>query len=235
VAKLETRTNPTHFEIRELEDGGLRFEGYAAVFNSPSEPLPFTERIAPGAFARSIRSRNNIMMLWNHDAGQPLASTRAGTMTLTEDDRGLKVTADLAPTSLGRDISTLVSTRVIDSMSFGFSVVRDSWNRDGTERTLESVRLFEVSLVSFPAYEGTAGTTSVRGLERVAERAAVDADAIADVLLKVEGGQTIDPSEREMMTKVLDELSPQDATVEDGQSDADMLALKKLKLKLLEL
>jgi len=97
------------------------------------------------------------------------------------------------------------------------------------------VRLFEVSLVSFPAYEGTAGTTSVRGLERVAERAAVDADAIADVLLKVEGGQTIDPSEREMMTKVLDELSPQDATVEDGQSDADMLALKKLKLKLLEL
>jgi len=235
VAKLETRTNPTHFEIRELEDGGLRFEGYAAVFNSPSEPLPFTERIAPGAFARSIRSRNNIMMLWNHDAGQPLASTRAGTMTLTEDDRGLKVTADLAPTSLGRDISTLVSTRVIDSMSFGFSVVRDSWNRDGTERTLESVRLFEVSLVSFPAYEGTAGTTSVRGLERVAERAAVDADAIADVLLKVEGGQTIDPSEREMMTKVLDELSPQETTVEDGQSDADMLALKKLKLKLLEL
>lgn len=235
VAKLETRTNHTHFEIRELEDGGLHFEGYAAVFNSPSEPLPFIEQIAPGAFARSIRSRNNIMMLWNHDAGQPLASTRAGTMTLTEDDRGLKVTAELAPTSLGRDISTLVSTRVIDSMSFGFSVVRDSWNREGTERTLQSVRLFEVSLVTFPAYEGTAGSTTVRGLERIAQRASVDADAVADVLLKVEGGQAINGSEREMMTKILDELSPQDVNVEDSQGDANLLALKKLKLKLLEL
>lgn len=232
MAKLETRTNPTQFEIRELEDGGLRFEGYAAVFNSPSEPLPFTERIAPGAFARSIRSRNNIMMLWNHDAGQPLASTRANTLQLREDERGLKVTADLAPTTLGRDISTLVRTGVIDSMSFGFSVVRDSWNADGTERILKSVRLFEVSLVSFPAYEGTAGLQSVRGLEKVAQRASVDADALADVFLKVEEGHSIDETERELMLKVIDELGPQP---EQSDGDIDMLNLKKLKLKLMEL
>ncbi len=236
VSKLETRTNQTQFEVRELDDGGLRFEGYAAVFNSASEPLPFTERIAPGAFRKSLNARNNIMMLWNHDAGQPLASTRAGTLMLREDSYGLKVTADLAPTSLGRDISTLVRTRVIDSMSFGFSVVRDSWNGDGSERVLESVRLFEVSLVTFPAYEETAGTTSVRGLERVAQRASVDADALADVLLKVESGQNIEPTEREMMTKVLDELAPQnEAAAVEGQGEADMLTLKKLKLKLMEL
>jgi HK97 family phage prohead protease len=234
VSKLETRTNHTQFEIREDGDGGLHFEGYAAVFDSPSEPLPFIERIAKGAFERSLRARNDIKLLWNHDTGQPLASTRSGTLTMREDDRGLRVEAELASTTLGRDIAVLTRSGVVDSMSFGFSVIRDSWNEDGSERTLHSVRLHEVSLVSFPAYPATAGTTSVRGLEKVARSLSVDADALADTLLKVESGQNISADEREVLAKVLEELGPQDEK-SDSAGDTDLVSLKKAKLKLLEL
>lgn len=235
VSKLETRTNPMQFEVREDGDGGLHFEGYAAIFDSPSEPLPFIERIQRGAFQRSIKARNDIKMLWNHDAGQPLASTRSGTLSLYEDERGLRVEAELAPTTLGRDIAVLTRTKVVDSMSFGFSVIRDSWNEDGSERTLHSVRLHEVSLVSFPAYQSTAGTTSVRGLEKVARSVSVDADALADTLLKVESGQNISADEREVLAKVLEQLGPQDEKPAESESDANLLALKKARLKMLEL
>jgi len=62
LSKMETRVNPAEFEVRETEEG-MRFSGYAAVFNSDSQPLPFTERIAPGAFRGSLRNRNDIKLL----------------------------------------------------------------------------------------------------------------------------------------------------------------------------
>lgn len=235
VKKLETRTNQVQLEIRELEDGGMSFEGYAAVFNSRSEDLGgFTEMVAPGAFRRSLRSRNDIKMLWNHDTGAVLGSTRAGTLTLEEDERGLKVRAELPPTSLGRDISVLVKRGDIDSMSFGFSVVRDSWNSAGDERVLEAVRLFEVSLVSFPAYQGTAGTPSVRGLDKIAQRAAVDADELADALLALEEGADMSSEQLDLLSKAIDSLKPEEAAAEDDTKDLEMLALKKKKLELME-
>lgn len=235
LKKLETRTNPTNFEVRELDDGGMRFEGYAAIFDSPSEPLPFVERIAKGAFTRSLKSRNDVKMLFNHDAGEVLASTRAGTMQLSEDDRGLRVVADLAPTTRGKDLAISLRRGDIDAMSFGFSVIRDSWNEDGSERTLHSVRLAEVSVVAWPAYTATAGTTTVRGLEKVARSLSVDADALADTLLKVEAGQNISSDEREVLAKVLEELGPQDEKPAESENNLTALAVKKARLKLLEL
>jgi len=171
MAKVETRTQNTRFEVREAEDGsGMTFSGYAAVFNSRSEPLPFREKIAPGAFKRSLDARNDIKLLWNHDSGGVLGSTRAGTMRLEEDGYGLRVTADLPDTSTGRDAAYLLKRGDIDSMSFGFSVPSggDDWSSDGQERTLNSVRLHEVSIVAFPAYVATAGSTMVRSVDAVA-------------------------------------------------------------------
>ena len=190
MAKIETRTNTTQFELRELEGtDGMTFEGYASVFNSESEDLGgFRERVAPGAFKRSLRSRNDIKLLWNHDTGSVLGSTRAGTLTLVEDDRGLKVRAVLPNTTLGRDTAELIRRGDVDSMSFGFSVIKDTWDETGTNRTLNAVRLHEVSMTAFPAYSGTAGTTVMRGLDKVAKRANVDADELADALLKLEEG-----------------------------------------------
>jgi HK97 family phage prohead protease len=234
LSKMETRINPAQFEVRETEEG-MTFSGYAAVFNSDSVPLPFIERIAPGAFRGSLRNRNDIKLLWNHEAGQPLASTRAGNLRLTEDERGLYVEATLPNTTTARDARELISAGIVDSMSFGFTVARngEQWSEDGQVRTLTRISLHEVSIVSFAAYPATAGSTAVRGLDRVAKRADVDADELADALLKIENGEDITPADRNLITTVLDKLGPAEEQAPEPTGDFDMLALKKKKLDLL--
>jgi HK97 family phage prohead protease len=233
LSKIETRTTPIDWEIREGSDG-MSFEGYAAVFNTPSEPLPFIERIAPGAFRRSLDSRNDIKLLWNHDSGTVLGSTRAGTMKLYEDQRGLKVKATFPNTTAGRDAAELLRRGDVDSMSFGFSVPSggDEWSSDGAERTLKSVRLHEVSIVAFPAYSSTAGTTSVRGLDKVAQRADVDPDALADAIIKLEEGNELSEEEGRLLQQAIVSSTTKP---EEPQAigDLTMLELKKKKLSLL--
>jgi len=89
-----------------------------------------------------------------------------------------------------------------------------------------------VSLTPFPAYQGTNGTASVRGLDRIAQRAEVDADALADALLKLEQGEAITADDRAIVDRVLDELAPE-SVAEEPALDANMLAVKKKKLELL--
>ena len=236
LSKLETRiVEVDKFEIRE-DASGMFLEGYAALFNSRSENLGgFTETIQPGAFRASLRSRNDVKLLWNHDSGAVMGSTRAGTLTLTEDERGLKVSATLPDTTYGRDARELVRRGDVTGFSFGFSMPArggDEWSSDGTERVLKSVRLHEVSLVAFPAYPATNGTATVRGLDKIAQRANVDADALADALLKIENGEDISSDDRNLLQTVIDELAPApEAPVADNS--LEMLALKKKKLQLL--
>jgi HK97 family phage prohead protease len=236
LSKLETRiVEVDKFEIRE-DASGMFLEGYAALFNSRSENLGgFTETIQPGAFRASLKSRNDVKLLWNHDSGAVMGSTRAGTLTLTEDERGLKVSATLPDTTYGRDARELVRRGDVTGFSFGFSMPArggDEWSSDGTERVLKSVRLHEVSLVAFPAYPATNGTATVRGLDKIAQRANVDADALADALLKIENGEDISSDDRTLLQTVIDELAPTpEAPVVDNS--LEMLALKKKKLQLL--
>jgi HK97 family phage prohead protease len=237
MAKIEKRTNEVKFELRAVEDGdGMTFTGYAAVFNAPSEPLPFIERIAPGAFKRSLKARNDIKLLWNHDTGAVLGSTRAGTLKLEEDSYGLRVTAVLPDTNLGRDVRTLVQRGDVNAMSFGFSVPAggDTWNADGTERTLKSVRIFEVSVVAYPAYQQTSGTATVRSFDAVAIRAEVDADKLADAMLAIEDGKDLSLEQSELLTTVIQRLTPQEeAEAEENTEDLTALELKKKKFELL--
>lgn len=235
MGKVETREFTTTIELRAEGDGNT-FSGYAALFDSPSEPLPFTEVIQRGAFSKTLRARNDIKMLWNHDSGQVLASTKSGTLRLQEDERGLKVTAVLPDTTAGRDARELISKGIVDAMSFGFSVPSggDSWSSDGNTRTLKSVRLHEVSVVAWPAYSATGGTVSVRALDTVAQRAEVDADALQDVLTRIEAGaESLTAADRALIEKVLDRLAPE-AEADEVVGDLDALALKKKKLDLLE-
>ncbi len=222
LGKGEIRTN--HIELR-AEGDGRTFTGYASVFNEPSLPLPFTEIVKPGAFKRSLQSRNRIMLLWNHDTSNPLASTRNGSLQLVEDSRGLKVTATLPDTTLGRDLATLVKIGTIDAMSFGFSVKKDSWSQDGQTRYLEDVSLAEVSLVSTPAYEQTSGTVSVRSLD------GISADVLADALLRIETGEELDAEQGQLITEVIGKLTK---APEVEEVEGDITALYKAKLALAE-
>ena len=238
LSKLETRIIEETFEVRE-DSEGMHLEGYAALFDSRSENLGgFTEVIKPGAFRSSLRSRNDVKLLWNHDTGAVLGSTRSGTLSLIEDERGLKVSATLPNTSYGRDARELIARGDVTGFSFGFYMPArggDQWNEDGTERVLKSVRLHEVSLTAFPAYRQTEGTATVRGLDMVATRAEVDADALADALLKIENGEDMTSDDRTLLEKVISELAPVDqAEIDEAERKAkELTALKKKKLELL--
>ncbi|NBW17233.1 MAG: HK97 family phage prohead protease [Caulobacteraceae bacterium] len=207
--KIETRRLTVNdFEVRQGPAGdGMSFSGYAAVFNSDSEPLPFIERIMPGAFRKSLKSRNNIRMYLNHDSSMLLATSRAKTLRLMEDERGLKVEADLPDTTIGRDLSTLIQRGDVDSMSFGFSVPPkgDSWSEDGSVRELKEVRLYEVSVVTgFPAYQAT--SASVRSLDILAERTATDADKLADAITVLEAGSELSDEQASLLLDVVRKL-----------------------------
>jgi HK97 family phage prohead protease len=146
----------------DAEGFARSFTGYAAVFNSPSEPLPFIETIAPGAFKRSLNSGKEIRAYVNHNSDMPLATTKNGSLQLAEDERGLRVNMTLPDTTAGRDLSVLLREGVVHSMSFGFTVPKsgDVWSADGSARTLREIRLHEVSVVSGqPAYAATTGAT----------------------------------------------------------------------------
>jgi len=207
--KIENRRLTVNdFEVRKGPAGdGMSFSGYAAVFNSDSEPLPFIERIMPGAFRKSLKSRNNIRMYLNHDSSMLLATSRAKTLRLMEDERGLKVEADLPDTTIGRDLSTLIQRGDVDSMSFGFSVPPkgDSWSEDGSVRELKEVRLYEVSVVTgFPAYQAT--SASVRSLDILAERTATDADKLADAITVLEAGSELSEEQASLLLDVVRKL-----------------------------
>lgn len=166
MKKIERRTYTVrNVETRQEDDGKMRLSGYAAVFNDPSVPLPFSERIAPGAFRKTLSETPDVRLLINHE-GLPLARTKNNTLTLSEDEVGLRFDAELPDTSEARDLYTLIQRGDVDQMSFAFRVIRQKWNIDRTERTLTEVSLADgdVSVVTYPAYP----TTTVEAREHLA-------------------------------------------------------------------
>lgn len=227
---VERRVNTVEFDVRagEASSDGMSFTGYAAVFNSPSEPLPFTEVIKEGAFKRSLKSRNEIKLFMNHNTDVVLGSTRSGTLQLREDSRGLLAQAQLPDTTAGRDLSVLMQRGDVSSMSFGFSVPPkgDTWSQDGATRELHQVRLHEVSIVTgFPAYEAT--TASVRSLDILAQRTAVDVDALSDAILKLEAGETLDDAHADLIGEVVSKLRAEKPV------DSYALEIKRKQLELM--
>lgn len=171
------------FHIRADDEGdGMTFSGYAAVFDTDSDgPIPGwgVERIAPGAFAASLSSKRDIKMFLNHNSDLLLASTRAGTLTLTEDETGLFAQARFIDTTVGTDTAKNVRAGNVAKMSFGFSPERFKARDDGVEGTIHTrVQLWEVSpLTSWPAYSATSAF-----VRHLAEATDTDPDQLAEAL-----------------------------------------------------
>lgn len=160
-------------EIR-AEDDGIRVTGYAAVFNQEADIGGyFREVIAPGAFTDAI-GRDDVVFLINHD-GLPLARTRSSTLTLSEDDKGLKIETFLR--SDDPDVQRIIPKMKrgdLDKMSFAFMPEVQEWDESGDVplRTIKKASLYDVSIVTTPAYDGT--SIGLRSLE--AHRKAVKAE-----------------------------------------------------------
>jgi uncharacterized protein len=232
-SNFEIRHNEiTDLEVRSSEDSST-FTGYAAVFNSDSEPLPFIERIAPGAFTRTLESRNHVKMFLNHNTDIVLASNRSGTLQLTEDERGLRVTAELPPTTAGNDLKVLLKRGIISQMSFGFHIPNggDSWSDGGKQRTLNEIALHEVSVVSgFPAYEST--SAMVRTIARLAQRTQMDQDTLADAFSAFQSGEKLNADQVEVITQAVERQKMK--TAEPDQDVSGLLATLAKRLDFLE-
>jgi HK97 family phage prohead protease len=148
--------------VSRIATEGRTLAGYASVFDRPSLPLTdsrgrqFTEFVNAGAFADSIRA-GGAWALWNHDAGEVLAR-HPDTLSLREDEVGLRFEFELPETSRGNDIRELMSRGVLDGqMSFGFRVLEDRWEQRGEERVRNLIRvsLAEISVVTEAAYPDT--------------------------------------------------------------------------------
>ena len=146
-------------ELRVHDDSvGPVIVGYAAVFDSLSEDLGgFRERVLPGAFTETLKGNPDVRALVDHDSSKILGRTTAGTLTLKEDDRGLAVRINPANTTAGIDILKSIKRGDVDQMSFAFQTVTDRWHTEDDEeiRELVEVRLFDTSIVTYPAYEAT--------------------------------------------------------------------------------
>lgn len=157
-------------EVRDDGSRGLSLSGHAAVFKSRSENLGgFTESIAVGAFRNIVNQ--DVVLTINHDSNLVLARSKSGTLTLKQDPRGLHVTARPADTTYARDLNAVMARGDVDKMSFMFAepVVRDKWEEgeDGIpHRTvLEFGRIFDVAVVTYPAYRQTDAAMGGRMVE----------------------------------------------------------------------
>lgn len=138
----------------EVRTAGRRIEGYAATFGNEAQMGGFVEVIAPGAFRAALAG--DILALMDHDMSKVLGRSRSGTLKLSEDSKGLAFSLELPDTQAGRDVLALAERDDLGGMSFGFRVPTggDSWA--GDRRTLRTIDLREISVVSsWPAYSGT--------------------------------------------------------------------------------
>ena len=159
------KIDAAQMETRKEENGQMIVEGYATTFNQPYEltrdkNVIVNEQVDPGAFAETDMS--DTIMQYDH-AGRVFARVKNGTLQLTPDEHGLKVTADLGGTEIGRQLFEEIQGGYTNKMSFGFTVTGQKRERTRDEdghtvvlRTITKVgRLFDVSAVSLPANDAT--------------------------------------------------------------------------------
>jgi uncharacterized protein len=172
----------SNLELRATGKGNT-LTGYAAIFDSPSEPLPYTEYVRRGAFQKTLKDGADVRLLIDH-TGVPLARTKSGTLYLEEDERGLMVEANLDPSN--PDSARVISAMKrgdMSQMSFAFRAIKDAWDENRSTRELREVQLYDVSVVTFPAYEDTVAEIRNRNYNEVVAPIAPSRLRLAEVRL----------------------------------------------------
>lgn len=203
-------------EIR-AEGDTITFDGVASLVDTPYQVHDmfgdFTETMSRGAFSKTLKEKADVRFLVNHE-GVPLARTKSKTLSLTADPHLRAYAPSLDPMNpTVQEIRSAMSRGDLDQMSIGFQVTRQEWNGDYTQRTIKEVKLFDVSVVTFPASPTT--SASVRSLD----------EFISSI------GSDVDPDEIRRAINHLESLLPQEETrAVDPESFARVLKMWDLRL-----
>jgi len=155
--RREVRSMPV--SIDDSQDQKMLIQGYAIRFNEPAvfnfDGVEYREVIDPRALDKT--DMRDVPLRYNHsDNVMVMARTRNKTLQLIKDEQGLRILADLANTTAGRDLYELIKRGDVDKMSFAFTVAKDDYDRETRTRTILAIdKIFDVSAVDTPAYETT--------------------------------------------------------------------------------
>ena len=158
IATAERITMSTEVRAMDSGDAMMRIGGYAATFNNEATGLNFREVIAPGAFTTALVGDEPVFLLVNHDTdGIPLASTKSGTLRLSQDEIGLRFEADLDPENpKAQELASAIRRGDMTKMSFAFTVSPEGqMKEDGLRTITQFEKIYEVSAVTWPAYDAT--------------------------------------------------------------------------------
>lgn len=170
----QVRCVAAEFNTRAEESGDLFISGYFSVFNSEYEICPgATESIATTAFDDALS--DDIRCLINHESRLVLGRTKVGTLTLKVDSRGLWGEVKINPKDQdAMNLYERVKRGDVDQCSFGFDILEEEFEDRGNtvHWTIKKVELYEVSVVTFPAYEDTSVSARSKQLADIRKKSA---------------------------------------------------------------
>jgi HK97 family phage prohead protease len=147
--------------LEEPDEELPRIVGWAGLYGSFADFGEYRERIRRGAFGRALAKDPDVRALVNHDPNLVLGRTRAGTLKLSESERGLRAEIQPGNTRAAEDVIEWLRRGDVSGMSFGFRVLKDDWCNEVIDDRMTVIRelidfvLFDVSVVTFPAYRDT--------------------------------------------------------------------------------
>jgi HK97 family phage prohead protease len=224
-------------------EGGDLLVGHAAVFDTWSpEYWGFKECIRTGAFTKTLKDKADVRGLFNHDENLILGRTKSGTLRLHQDDIGLAFEDDLPDTSYAADLAVSMERGDIDQCSFAFQVPtgKETWSTDEDgllRREILEVKLFDISVVTFPYYPET--DAALRELRAAAKLTRLPIEPALRAIYLRGRGMTISPDEKRAAEAVYEQLLEVLALAEPGRSshsvrgepdDAHSLDLGRLRL-----
>lgn len=224
IKSMERETENRSFTFAAVEERNnndkntLLFTGYASVFNKPygvrDSKGMYNETIKQGAFKKTLQEQDDVRFLVNHD-GIPLARTSSGTLKLEEDDYGLFVRAELDPNNpTVAEVASAMKRGDLNEMSFAFAAIKDNFDNAGENREVNEARLFDVSVVTYPA-NPWAGA-KLRG---------VDLDNLHKELVEARNGETA----KEILEGFINKVAESDNV--DKKRSNPKVELLKMKLE----
>jgi HK97 family phage prohead protease len=216
------------FELRADGAGdGYTLVGYASVYETPYAVRDslgeYHETIRSGAFVKSVAERDDVRLLLNHD-GVPLARTKSGTLTLDANDpHGLRVEAHLdARSPLVAAVKSAMDRGDMDQMSFAFQATRQKWSSDYTQRDVVEAKLFDVSVVTYPASESTSASLRGVGADVAVEGRASEILSLAANQMRAVG--SLDDVTRDLLLQIIGSLDAAAGTLECATETLEAVA-----------